>query len=362
MPHRNLELARRLILEHGWNSTCYQLINEGIEHWFSPDQLALVGFVRAGRLAIVAGAPVCTDERLAQTVTEWELYAASQNLVVCYFGAESRLQDHLGDSPEYVQVVLGSQPIWEPSGFVAAIQRERSLRAQLYRARNKLVQVAEWSCAQAENHPEIVAVLHEWLGNRGLPPLHFLVEPETLGNLFDRRIFVAVQRDHVIGFVTLCPIPAQNGWLTEQFVRSRRAPNGTIELLLHFAAESVAKQDYRLFTMGIVPLLSHGSHPNAADPRWLRIARGWANAHYTRFYNFRGLNEFKTKFNPESWEPVVVIVKDRRFRLSHLRAIGRAFTQMNPEVALLKGVWKAMRAETAIFGRFLSRTASKSPR
>ena len=27
--------ARQLVLEHGWNATAYQIVNRGIEHWFS---------------------------------------------------------------------------------------------------------------------------------------------------------------------------------------------------------------------------------------------------------------------------------------------------------------------------------------
>ena len=66
-----------------------------------------------------------------------------------------------------------------------------------------------------------------------------------------------------------------------------------------------------------------------------------------RFYNFRGLSEFKTKFHPEHWQPVVVIVKDHHFRLRHLRAIGRAFTRAAPELALASGIGRAARAEIA---------------
>ena len=360
--HRAIREARALILQYGWNSTCYQILNEGIERWWSEDSRALVGFVRSGTMAIVAGAPVCAADRLAETIQAWERFVAKEGLRVCYFGAEGRLQSCLSQDPAYVQVILGAQPEWKPDEFVAAVDGDASLRAQLHRASNKGVQVSEWNRDRAENNPDLDRVLRDWLSTRGLPTLHFLVEPETLGNLQDRRIFVAKLDGAPVGFVTLCPIPAQNGWLTEQFVRSKWAPNGTVELMLYEAARAVALDQDSYFTMGIVPLVSPDGAAQDSEPGWLRFLRRWAKAHYVRFYNFRGLSEFKTKFHPVRWQPVVVIVRDSRFRFGHFRAIGGAFTQGMPELAVVAGVLKAGAAEFIRFGHlFFSGFQVKSP-
>lgn len=305
-------------------------------------------------MAIVAGAPVCDLAYLENTVKEWERYLAQNRLDVCYFGAEARLMALLGESPEYSTVVLGSQPEWEPVHFVTAIEGDASLRAQLNRATNKGVKVSEWSQEQAQENPKLRKVLNTWLATKGLPTLHFLVEPETLGNLVDRRIWVAELGREPIGFVTLCPVPAQQGWLTEQFVRSPAAPNGTVELLLYHAAKAAVAAHSTYFTMGIVPLLAPHHTEHSLEPVWLRFSRGWAKAHYTRFYNFRGLAEFKTKFHPAHWQPVYVIVKGGRFRFRHLRSIGGAFTGSLPEAALAVGLWRAIRHELYSAFRWVS--------
>ena len=49
-PATLLEHARRLVLAHGWNATAYQIINPGIDHWFSSRGDAVIG-VAAGDLA-----------------------------------------------------------------------------------------------------------------------------------------------------------------------------------------------------------------------------------------------------------------------------------------------------------------------
>lgn len=352
-PRQELEASRELILRHGWNSTCYQILNPGIERWWSSEGNGMVGFVRSGGMAIVAGAPVCAAHHLGTTLDEWQHHLRGEHLQACYFGAESRLQSEFEKREGLVSVVLGSQPEWRPRDFVSSIESDASLRAQLNRAQNKGVSVSEWARDRAELHPDLARVLRDWLTTRGLPTLHFLVEPETLGDLRDRRVFVAERDGRPVGFVTLCPVPARQGWLTEQFVRAPEAPNGTVELMLYRAASTVASEGSEYFTMGIVPLVAPSGL--GTDPVWLRFVRGWARAHYTRFYNFRGLSEFKSKFHPTTWQPVVVVVKGKRFTWRHLRAVARAFTVGPPELALLGGLAKAVTAELQALVRWLRR-------
>lgn len=345
MNGEEMSFARRLVLEYGWNSTCYQVLNPGIERWISKDGSALVGYVRSGKTAIVAGAPICHKDRLSSAFEEWTTYAKAEGLEVCYFGSGERLQSLVADLANYTLVTLGYDPEWRPSQFIERTTSNASLRAQLNRAKNKGVEVVEWEATVAENHPELLAVLQEWLDDRGLPPMHFLVEPDTLQNLVDRRIFVGTRQGQVVGFVTLCPIPARNGWLTEQFVRSSSAPNGTVELMLFEAIQTIASEGYDFVTMGLVPLVQRGDTVALRGPGWLSLCRKWAYLHLSRFYNFRGLDAFKTKFSPEHWHPVVAIVSDRQFRFRHLRSIARAFTRVSPELALVLGLHKAVRSE-----------------
>jgi len=122
--------------------------------------------------------------------------------------------------------------------------------------------------------------------------MHFLVEPETLEALDGRRVFVAERDGTAIGFTVLSPVPNRNGYLTEQFVRGRRAPNGTVELALYCALKKVADEGAEYVTMGIVPLSQHSEDAGASNPVWLRLLTRWVRSHGRRFYNFDGLDAF----------------------------------------------------------------------
>jgi phosphatidylglycerol lysyltransferase len=342
---KDVPRARALVLRYGWNATAYQIVNPGIEHWFSQSGDAVIGFVRRHRVRVVAGAPVCAEARLAEVVGEWERDAAASRERVCYFGAAGRINELLEGAPGYSTVVLGAQPVWQPAEWAGIIARHASLRAQLNRAQNKGVVVSEWPPERATGHPALQRCLDEWLETRGLPPLHFLVEPQTLAYLEDRRIFVAERAGRVVGFVVASPVPARQGWLTEQFVRGRAAPNGTVELLLDAAARAMAAGGAQYLTMGLVPLSERTWLTADFNPPWLRLVLAWVRAHGRRFYDFGGLEAFKAKFRPREWEPIYAISNEARFSPSTLYAIAAAFSDGSPVWAVARGLGRALRQE-----------------
>lgn len=186
----------------------------------------------------------------------------------------------------------------------------------------------EWSVSEAQNHPELKRVLAEWLARKPLPSMHFLVEPRTLAALTDERLFVAERHENLVGFVTLAPIPARSGWLTEQFIRGANAPNGTVETMLDAALHAVARDGAQYLTMGLVPLSSSTWAPGRYNPLWLRFSLGWVRAHGRRFYNFGGLEAFKANFSPRT-----------------LWAIADAFADRSPVSMVTRGLLKALRQE-----------------
>ncbi|MGC2236875.1 MAG: DUF2156 domain-containing protein [Pyrinomonadaceae bacterium] len=336
---------RRIVLAHGWNSTSYQILNPGINRWFSALGDAVTGFVACRGVRVAAGAPVCAEERLVEVVGEFERDAAGAGERVCYFCAEARLESIFADSKEHAKVLLGAQPVWHPLNWAENVRTHKSLRAQLNRARNKGVSVAEWSNEKARNNPALAECLRRWLESKGLPPLHFLVEPDTLSRLFDRRVFVAERAGEVVGFVLLSPVARRNGWLFEQFPHQPGAPNGTVELMIDAAMRALAADGFEYATLGLSPLSVRATVEPFQNPLWLRFLLAWMRKHGQRFYNFDGLDAFKAKLQPEKWEPVFAISNEPRLSFRTLYAIASAFSGNKPVRLFLAGLWRALVTE-----------------
>jgi phosphatidylglycerol lysyltransferase len=336
--------ARELVLAHGWNATAYQVVNPGIALWFAPEGDAVVGYVRHARTRVVAGAPVCAAERLTAVAESFERDAARAGDLVCYFGAEARLEARCRVEG-FAWLTLGAQPVWDPARWPSIVAAHASLRAQLHRAINKGVAVDWWPVEAATANPVLHRVLREWLATRGLPPLHFLVEPETLERLHDRRVFVARRGSDVVAFLVASPVPRRQGWLIEQFVRGHAAPNGTVELMVDAAMRRFGGEGARYVTLGLAPLSRRAGIPSEPVPLWLRLTLAWVRAHGERFYHFEGLDAFKAKFRPDRWEPVYAIVNRATFPPRALYAIAGAFAGGSPIVAVMRGVMHALRQE-----------------
>lgn len=329
-----LTQARDIVLEHGWNATSYQILNPGVELWFSRREHAVVGYMRRAGVLVVAGAPVCAARALRQVCDEFEEYARRMDARVCYVCAEERLRGLLCESGEHAVVTVGAQPAWDPRCWPEVLERKASLRAQLRRARNHGVLVDVMS-ADPAGDGELRGVLAEWVRTRALPPLRFLAGVNALdGVLTDRVILVARQDGRPVGFAVASPARARGGYLLELLARSRQAPNGVSEMLIAASMQRFAGEGCSYATLGLVALARAAEIQMRANPQWLQAMMGVARAHANRLYNFRGLEQFRVKLSPERWEPVYVISNERAFSLRSLYAVGEAFAGMPPWAAL----------------------------
>lgn len=351
--------VRELVWRHGRQATAFQIINPGISHSFSPDGGAVSGWVDTSRFRVVAGVPVCELERTRREIDRLIGEAAHAGKKLCLFAAEQWVLDHLQEDMRRSRVLLGAQPAWSPSSWESKLVRHASLRAQLNRARNKAVTVSEWASAKARGNEELHACLVEWLATRGLPPMHFLVEPETLARLYDRRLFVARREGRVVGFLVLSPVPRRHGWLVEQIVRGRGAVNGTSESMLDAAVRAMDAEGYDYFTLGLAALSGKAGLDYSINPPWLRFVFSWARAHGLRFYNFEGLDAFKAKFQPDVWEPIHAITNQRRFSPSALYAIASAFSEGSPMALVGRALGRALQTEARWFWNWLLGTGGK---
>ncbi len=320
------ERARALVLAHGWNTTAYQILNPGFRYWFTPSGDGVVGHVRRRHIWVVGGAPVCAPGLLDEVVAQFEGDAHSAGARVCYVGAQDRLARRCLPDPGYAATVLGTEPWWDPGDWTALVDGHASLRGQLNRARNKGVS-ATVRPAGTGTAPALDALLLEWLGAKGLPPLGFLTTPWLLADLRDRRLVVAEQDGQPVGFLILTPIPGRTGWLVEQIVRGRNAPNGTSELLVDRAFQWMAENGGRYATLGLAPLAPAPRDRSRRDPWWLTWSLARLRAHGKRFYNFEGLHSFKAKLRPAGWDPVYAISDEARVSLRTMKGVAEAFAE-----------------------------------
>lgn len=342
-PQETWEHARRLVFRYGWNSVAYQILNPGIQHWFAPNGDAVIGYVRAAGYRVVAGSPIARAEDLAAVASTFSHAAHRAGQRVCYFGVQDRFVSAMAAQPPMARLLIGAQPVWDPHGWTEILAHKASLRAQIARARNKAVTISPWPTEKASTHTELRRCLAEWLQERHLPSMHFLVEPDTFGHLHDRYVWVACREQQVIGFLVASPIPQRRGWLVEQLVRCHAAPNGTAELLVDAAMRHFAANDIDYVTLGLSPLACHTPWAATPQPAWISALLAMLRVYGQRFYNFSGLDAFKSKLQPHLWEPVYAMSNQRHFTPHTFYAIIGAFGGTSPLRYLSRALWRVVR-------------------
>ncbi|AUX25202.1 hypothetical protein SOCEGT47_057460 [Sorangium cellulosum] len=291
------ERVLALLQRHGWNATSFQTLESDFRYWFHGDD-ACVAYVDTGAAWVAAGAPLAPAERLADTARAFVEAAAAQGRRACFFGTEARF------SRQYrcATLLIGEQPVWDPSRWADVLRSSRSLREQLRRARAKgviarAVSPAELEDASGPLRQKVEGVIARWASSRPMALMGFLVQLEPFSFPRERRYFVAEAGGAVVGFLSAVPVYARRGLFLEDLLRDPAAPNGTAELLVDQAMRTAAAEGCAYVTLGLAPLAG----PVASG---LRAARRLG----ARLYDFRGLYAFKAKLRPGRWEPIDLAV------------------------------------------------------
>ena len=289
LRQRTLGLLRRF----GWNATSFQVLEPGFSYWFYGDD-ACVAYVDTGHAWVAAGAPIASTDRLSLVADRFASQARRRRRRVVFFATEARFATATGmDS-----ILIGQQPIWHPGDWDSIVDGVKSLREQVRRARSKQVLVRRLA-ADSHSRPLVAdqlaveGLITQWIGAKSIPALGFLVDLHPFSFCHERRYYVATRGADYIGFAAVIPVLGRNGWFIENLIRSRDAPNGTIELLVDATMRDAAASGSDFVTLGLVPLAG-------AVTSWLRTARKYGSI----FYNFSGLEAFKAKFRPREWCPI----------------------------------------------------------
>lgn len=339
---KNPDKALRLVLAHSWNPIAYQILNPGILHWFNRANDAVIGYVIANRVRVVAGAPICPPTMLPSVTGEFEADATAHGQRVCYFHVGPRFASVLTRSGQHSIVSIGSLPYWNPTDWHSILESDASLRYQISRVKHKRVTVAELPGPVAAQSSDLRDIRRQWLDRKHLPPLRFLIEPEVFHHLTHRRLFVASRAQRMIAYLLCSPMPNRNGWLFEQWAHSDTAPLGTSELLVHEAMTTLAAEGYREVTLGLTPLSREGLVPGAPGPLWLQLMFRFMRLTANPLYNFKGLERYKYKLRPHYSEPVYAVVKGHSFSPLNVLAIAHAFAGFPLQLFAWKAIRKAI--------------------
>ena len=307
-PTPAMQHAREIVLRYGSGSFCCRILQAGFEYWFSRKTCAVIGYKKRGRYLVCGGEPACSQKEYREVLFEFELWARRQGLEVIYFGVEkAEARPH----HRYSSIVLGAEPIWEPSYWNACMEQSAGLRKQLRRATNKGIAIVEIAAGAATARDSMRRTLARWVASRAMPPLGFLADVRPPFVADEQQVILAgLQHGQMVAYITACPIPQVRGYLIDQIVRTPDAPNGTSELLIDAMMCRLHRLGTQFVSLGLVALSTNA--PKAPmEASWLGMAQRLARRFGSQWYNFAGLEAFRSRLRPQRWEPLYMIFSRR---------------------------------------------------
>ncbi len=291
------QLVRRIVQQYGRSSTAHLTLLRD-KHYFLSQGGSVVAFTVRGRVALALGDPIGPEEDICPAIDGFCTFCAHNDWLPAFCLTTACFLDHYRQRGLRA-LCLGYEGIVDLSRFTL-----RGNAAKTFRKRyNRLSALGYRLEVHAPPLPdelvrELRQVSDEWLGTARSPEKRFFLA--WFEEEYVRQECVALVRapdGRVVAFANLMPEYQLNEIGIDLMRRRPDTESGTMDFLFVSLFLWARQRGYATFNLGLSPLYGVGTQPNAP---WLErlIHLVYERGH---FYDFRGLNAFKSKFRPR-WE------------------------------------------------------------
>lgn len=270
---------------------------------FSDDRRAFVMYAVSGRACVAMGDPVGPPASAAELV--WDF---------------CELCDQHGTWPVFYEASAAALPLYLDAGLTPLKFGEEgrvrletfSLDGSARKQQRYIVRAVERDGGAFAVHPaadvpqllpELRAISDTWLGEKHTREKGFSLGRFDPAYLAELPVAVVRWQGRIVAFANLWCAGAHEEVAPDLMRYVRAAPPSVMEYLFLRLILWAKEQGYRWLNLGMVPLA--GLEARAAAPFWNRVG-ALAFRYGEHFYNFQGLRQFKSKFDPE-WRPKYLV-------------------------------------------------------
>ena len=323
LPHERQE-AGDILESHGTSSLDFFKIWPDKSYFFSEDRRSFIAYKTSSNVAIALGDPIGPEQELEDHTRAFLNYCSKNGWGVAFHEV---LPDLL---PMYRRLgmqalKIGEEAVIDLEGFCSKTTKRKWFRY----VKRKFEREGYFITQHVPPHQqtlldEVEEVSKEWLLLPGRRERTF-----TLGN-FDQdylsRTPLFVVRDpqkRPLAFVNEIP-SYREGEATIDLMRHRlEMPNGIMDYLLMTLMLSLREEGYSKFDLGLAPLTGIGERPGSSPEEW---ALNQLFERLNRFFSYKGLRNYKAKFEPD-WEERFLVYEGGPLALARLGVALRRVTE-----------------------------------
>ena len=146
---------------------------------------------------------------------------------------------------------------------------------------------------------ELKAVSDSWLADHRAKEKSFSLGAFESDYVTSQPVAILRLAGKIVAFANVLVTTTQQEGSIDLMRFSPDAPGGSMDFLFVSLLQNLREKGFRRFNLGMAPLA--GMSARQASPVWDRVGRTFFE-HGERYYNFKGLRAFKSKFHP-NWQP-----------------------------------------------------------
>ncbi|MGM4911755.1 bifunctional lysylphosphatidylglycerol flippase/synthetase MprF [Rhizobium sp. 768_B6_N1_8] len=266
---------------------------------FSEKGDAFIMYGRQGRSWIALFDPIGDHHAVQELVWRFVEAARAAGCRAVFYQISPALLSHCADAGlrafKLGELAVADLHTFEMKGGKWANLRQTASRAQ----RDGL----EFSVVEPVDIPGIIddlsAVSNAWLEHHNAKEKGFSLGAFDPDYVASQPVGVLKKGGRIVAFANILVTAAKEEGTIDLMRFSPDAPKGSMDFLFVQIMEYLRIQGFTHFNLGMAPL--SGMSKREVAPVWDRIG-GTVFEHGERFYNFKGLRAFKSKFHPH-WQP-----------------------------------------------------------
>lgn len=295
--------AAAIVATHGKTPLARLTLLED-KHYFFSTGGSVIAFAQSGRVALALGDPIGPVEDLPAALGEFQETCRRHDWLPAFYQTLPETLP-LYQKAGLSSLCIGQEAVLNLSEFSMEGRANKGLRSGVnkiqrlgYRA--DLVEPA--SVGQVLS--ELRLISDEWLSDHQVSEMRYSVGWFDDAYIKSCRVMLITHPEgRPVAFATLLPEYTRNE-VSIDLMRFRSGlDNGVMDFLFASLFLWARDQGVDTFSLGLSALAGVGQ--DSQDPV-LERAMHYLYQHTNRFYNFKGLHEFKDKFHPD-WEPRYLI-------------------------------------------------------
>jgi phosphatidylglycerol lysyltransferase len=298
------QAARLIIDQSGISSLARLALLHDKAYFFSPSGQTVFAYVPKGRAALVLGDPIGPVSDQVVAIAAFQNFCQRNDWFPVFYQALPQMLP-LYAAAGFQAVQIGEEAIVDLRQFTLKGKANQNLRTAVNRLTKTGHRFVLFEPPIADDLlQQLKPVSDAWLQAKRGSEKRFSIAWFDREHLRDCSIGVVYDsHGQAMAFVNLLTGYGQSEMTVDLMRHRSSVENGTMEFLFISLMQYAQQQGYDQFSLSLSPLAGVGLAPDAR-----RIERGlnYFFEHLNQFYDFKGLHQFKAKFQP-GWVPRYLI-------------------------------------------------------